>query len=313
MVFANLLIYIVSFAAILFGAGLILSSADRFSKRLRVSSFAFSFFVLGILTSIPEFGIGMNAIAEGRPGIFVGNLIGGILVIFILIIPIFAILGNGIKLQHKLDSKRLLFSFFVMLSPAFLILDGKITKIEGVLMIVLYAFLFYFIQREKGIFDTERNSLLDVKAYSFKDIVKVLIGIGIIFVSSNLIVDKTIYFADVFKISPYYISLVLLSVGTNLPELSLAIRSVMLKKKDVAFGDYVGSGSANVFLFGIFTVLNTNEVLTDDNFFVTFLIMAVALGLVYYFLRLKNYITHEEGIFLLLLYIFFVIIEGVGR
>ena len=64
MVFANLLIYIVSFAAILFGAGLILSSADRFSKRLRVSSFAFSFFVLGILTSIPEFGIGMNAIAE---------------------------------------------------------------------------------------------------------------------------------------------------------------------------------------------------------------------------------------------------------
>ena len=289
MVFANLLIYIVSFAAILFGAGLILSSADRFSKRLRVSSFAFSFFVLGILTSIPEFGIGMNAIAEGRPGIFVGNLIGGILVIFILIIPIFAILGNGIKLQHKLDSKRLLFSFFVMLSPAFLILDGKITKIEGVLMIVLYAFLFYFIQREKGIFDTERNSLLDVKAYSFKDIVKVLIGIGIIFVSSNLIVDKTIYFADVFKISPYYISLVLLSVGTNLPELSLAIRSVMLKKKDVAFGDYVGSGSANVFLFGIFTVLNTNEVLTDDNFFVTFLIMAVALGLVYYFLRLKNF------------------------
>ena len=312
MVFANLLIYIVSFAAILFGAGLILSSADRFSKRLRVSSFAFSFFVLGILTSIPEFGIGMNAIAEGRPGIFVGNLIGGILVIFILIIPIFAILGNGIKLQHKLDSKRLLFSFFVMLSPAFLILDGKITKIEGVLMIVLYAFLFYFIQREKGIFDTERNSLLDVKAYSFKDIVKVLIGIGIIFVSSNLIVDKTIYFADVFKISPYYISLVLLSVGTNLPELSLAIRSVMLKKKDVAFGDYVGSGSANVFLFGIFTVLNTNEVLTDDNFFVTFLIMAVALGLVYYFLRLKNDITREEGIFLLLLYIFFVIIEGVG-
>src|SRR3989338_2850476 len=312
MIFTNLLIYIVSFAAILFGAGLILSSADRFSKRLRVSSFAFSFFVLGILTSIPEFGIGMNAIAEGRPGIFVGNLIGGILVIFILIIPIFAILGNGIKLQHKLDSKRLLFSFFVMLSPAFLILDGKITKIEGVLMIVLYAFLFYFIQREKGIFDTERNSLLDVKAYSFKDIVKVLIGIGIIFVSSNLIVDKTIYFADVFKISPYYISLVLLSVGTNLPELSLAIRSVMLKKKDVAFGDYVGSGSANVFLFGIFTVLNTNEVLTDDNFFVTFLIMAVALGLVYYFLRLKNDITREEGIFLLLLYIFFVIIEGVG-
>ena len=230
-----------------------------------------------------------------------------------MIIPIFAILGNGIKLQHKLDSKRLLFSFFVMLSPAFLILDGKITKIEGVLMIVLYAFLFYFIQREKGIFDTERNSLLDVKAYSFKDIVKVLIGIGIIFVSSNLIVDKTIYFADVFKISPYYISLVLLSVGTNLPELSLAIRSVMLKKKDVAFGDYVGSGSANVFLFGIFTVLNTNEVLTDDNFFVTFLIMAVALGLVYYFLRLKNDITREEGIFLLLLYIFFVIIEGVGR
>jgi cation:H+ antiporter len=308
---SNTLIYVVSFLGIWFGAGLIVSSIDRLSRRLKISSFAFSFFVLGMLTSIPEFAIGMTALAEGKPGIFVGNLIGGILVIFILIIPILAILGNGIKLHHRFNAKRLLFSFAVMLTPSFLVMDGRIDKLEGIIIIILYAFLFYFIQREKGIFDMGNNSILDIRVYSFRDMAKVLVGIAVVFVSSKLIVDNTLYFADILNVSPYYISLILLSIGTNLPELSIAIRAIMMKKRDVAFGDYVGSGAANAFLFGIFTILSPTEILPTNHFLITFLITVLALGLVFYFLKSKNDISRKEGILLLLLYIFFVIIEGI--
>lgn len=307
----NTAVYIASFFTIWFGAGLIVSSADRLSRKLKISSFAFSFFVLGIPTSIPEFAIGITAVAEGRPGIFVGNLIGGILVIFIFIIPILAILGNGIKLHHRFNAKRLLFSFFVMLVPAFFVMDGRIVKLEGIIMILLYAFLFYFIQKNKGIFDTGNNSVLDIRVYSFKDLAKVVVGIAVIFVSSKIIVDNTLFFADILQVSPYYISLILLSIGTNLPELSIAIRAVMLKKRDIAFGDYVGSGAANALLFGIFTILSPKDVLPTNHFLITFLISILALGLVFYFLKSKNDISRKEGILLLLLYIFFVIIEGV--
>src|SRR3989344_8659371 len=100
--FLNLLIYIFSFLLIWFGAGLVIAGIEQFSKKLKLSSFTVSFFVLGILTSIPEFAVGMTAIATGDSQIFIGNLLGGIPIIFLLIIPILAFFGKNLKLNHTL-------------------------------------------------------------------------------------------------------------------------------------------------------------------------------------------------------------------
>ncbi len=100
-----------------------------------------------------------------------------------------------------------------------------------------------------------------------------------------------------------------LSLGTNLPEFSLAIRAIISGKKDVAFGDYVGSAAANTLLFGIFTILNTGEVVTVNNFFRTFLIMVLGLGMFFVFSRSKHDITQKEGFVLLVLYGVFVASE----
>ncbi|MBI4079567.1 MAG: sodium:calcium antiporter [Candidatus Levybacteria bacterium] len=313
MIALHITLYVLAFVAIWFGAGLIVASADRFSKRLKVSSFAFSFFILGMLTSTPEFGVGMTALAENNPEIFVGNLIGGIPVLFLLAIPILAILGNGVKLHSELETKNLLFAFVVILSPAFFVMDKKVTNAEGFILILLYCVLFFVMQRKKGIFDTQHSEVLHIRSYSFSDILKVLLGVAIVFVASHVIVDYTLFFAKLLTVSPFYISLIFLSLGTNLPELSLAIRSVISGKKDVAFGDYIGSGAANTFLFGLFTLMNTGEVLTVNNFFTTFLLLAFGLGLFFYFTRSKNDISRNEGFMLLCVYFLFVIIEHVLR
>ncbi len=205
MLFINIALYLISFLALWFGAGLIVSSVDKISKKLKLSSFAFSFFILGLLTSIPEFAVGITAVAENKPEVFVGNLIGGIPVIFLFIIPVLAILGNGIKLQNNLNSKNLALSFIVILLPALLVMDRRVTNLEGLIMIILYLVLFFLIQREKGILDSEHSNILDIKSYSYKDILKVLFGVGIVFISSHIVVDNTLYFANTFNISTFYI------------------------------------------------------------------------------------------------------------
>ena len=266
---------------------------------------------MGILTSIPEFAVGMIALAENQPEIFVGNLIGGIPVIFFLIIPILAIFGKGVKLRNQLNTNNLLFSFVVMVTPALLVMDRRVTNLEGIIMIGLYITLFFFIQREKGIFDTQNSNILHGKAYSYIDIVKILLGIGLVFIASQIIVDQTLYFAKTFHMSPFFISLAVLSLGTNLPELSLAVRSIISRKKDIAFGDYIGSAAANTFLFGLFTLMNTGEVVTVNNFFKTFLVMTGGLLLFYYFTRSKDDISRKEGFFLLLVYLAFIFIDQI--
>src|SRR3990167_5911120 len=83
------------------GAGLIVYSLDNISRRLEISAFAASFSILGILTSLPEISVGINAIIDKKPEIYVGNLLGASVVLFLMIIPLLAILGNGVKLSHQ--------------------------------------------------------------------------------------------------------------------------------------------------------------------------------------------------------------------
>lgn len=305
----NTLLYIIAFVVIWYGSGLIVAAATKFSSRLRLSAFAFSFVFLGLLTSIPEFSVGIQAVADGDPEIFVGNLLGGIVVMFLFVIPLLAFFGNGINLKHELDNKTLIATLAVILAPSLMVLDQRVNNYEGGILIILYVALLYFVERKNGIFDRENKQLLSAKAYSLKDIFKMLVGIVLVFVSSNIIVDKTVYFTNVFNISAFYISLIVISLGTNLPELSLAIRSVVSGKKEVAMGDYLGSSAVNTILFGVFTLLHNGEVITISNFFVTFIFIATAVVLFYIFFKTKMYISRNNAIALLGIYVLFVIIE----
>lgn len=309
MFFVNILLYIIAFFFIWFGAGLIVASVSKFSAKLKLSPFAFSFVFLGILTSIPEFSVGLQAVATRNPEIFVGNLLGGIIVIFLVVIPILAVFGNGINLRQELSNKTLLATLGIILAPSLFILDKKITILEGILFVIFYIVLIFFVERKNGIFDSNNKQLFNIKAYSYKDILKILAGIGIVFISSSMIVDKTIYFANLFNISAFYISLFVIALGTNLPELSLAVRSVISKKREIAMGDYMGSAAANTLLFGVFTLLHGGEVLTVNNFIITFLFIITALSLFYFFLRTKKYISRGNGLLMLGVYAIFVIVE----
>ena len=305
----NIFLYILAFIFIWFGAGLIVSSASKFSTKLKLSPFAFSFVFLGILTSTPEFSVGLQAVATRNPEIFAGNLLGGIVVLFLVIIPLLAVFGNGISLKNELDNKTLLATLGVILAPSLFILDKKITTLEGAMLVGLYVVLLFLVERKNGIFDRKNDQLLNIKAYSYKDLLKMLLGIGIVFVSSSIIVDKTTYFAGIFNISAFYISLFVIALGTDLPELSLAIRSVISGKREIAMGDYIGAAAASTLLFGIFTLLHNGEVLTVNNFAVTFLFIIMALGLFYFFFRTKNYISRNNGFVLLGIYVVFMIVE----
>ena len=197
----------------------------------------------------------------------------------------------------------------MILAPSIIILDKKVSTWEGIYLIGLYLFLLYVIERKHGLFDKADNKILNIKAYSYKDIVKILGGMAIVFVTSNIIVDETLSISNILSVPPFYMSLVALSLGTNLPELSLAIRSVISGKKDVAFGDYLGSATANTFLFGIFTLLSNGEVVTSNNFIVTFIFIALGLTLFYFFSRSNSNISRREGFILLTLYIIFILVE----
>ncbi len=309
MRFDDILLYVISFIAIWFGSGLIIQATDTVSSRLRVSKFALSFFVLGMLTSVPEFAVGFTSIAEHNPEIFVGNLLGGIPVIFLLVIPILAVLGKEIRFSNHMDRMDIAFSLFITALPSLFILDKRVTNTEGAFLVGAYGFLFLLIESKNGLLTSSKTKIFNTKSYSLIDLLKLLLGVGIVFVSSRFIVSETIQLSQVLHISPFIISLIILSLGTNLPELSLAIRSVFTGKKDIALGDYLGSAAANTFIFGLLTLVNQGEVITSSRFAVPFLFIATGVILFYYFSSSHRNISRREGIALLLVYGVFLIVQ----
>jgi cation:H+ antiporter len=291
------------------GSGLILNSVETLRKKTRYSSFVISFFILGFLTSLPELAIGINAIQKGEPEIFVGNILGGIVIIFLFIIPVLAIFGNGIKLKHKLGKISFFLILLTALAPAFFILDKKVNSTEAIILMSVYFIAIYLIQRKYNFFNSRKRRSLSSRLYSFVDIFKISFGVAMIFLASQFLVNKTLYFSNLLEVSPFYISLFVLSLGTNLPELSIAVRAIFCGKKEVAFGNYLGSIVANVFLFGFLSILNNGEVLIVSNFLITFIFIAFGIMLFYYFSRSHNDISKREGLMLLAVYILFCIFE----
>ncbi|OGG15777.1 hypothetical protein A3D78_04720 [Candidatus Gottesmanbacteria bacterium RIFCSPHIGHO2_02_FULL_39_14] len=306
---SDLSFFFFSLIVLWLGAGLIVYSLERISKRLEISTFAASFFILGFLTSLPELSVGINSILEKRPEIYVGNLIGGSVIIFLMIIPMLAILGKGIILSHQLNTPRLIFSLYVIGLPALLIIDKNLTIVESLLLITVFPILFYSMEKRKGLLDHFRDKFISHKKETLRDFFKIVVGAYIVFMSSSILVDKTVIFANNLGISTFILGLLGLSIGTNLPEISIALRSITTGKKEIALGDYIGSAATNSVLLGILTVINGKKVVLENHFLITFIFTVCGLSLFYYFTRSKNDISRKEGFILFIIYILFFIME----
>jgi len=305
----HVLIYILSFAGIWIGSGLAIKSVERLSRSLKVSSFAVSFLVLGLFTSISELSVGINSILENDPEIYVGNLIGASIVLFMLIVPLLAIFGNSIRISPEFQGFNLPASLVVVALPVILAMDGKVGKTDSIIALALFGFLLISVQSKRGLAGKLKNISQRTGVGVGKELLRILFGVAIIFIASRFVVEQTLYFSGLLNVSAFLISLLFIAIGTNVPELSLVVRSAFMRNNQVAFGDYVGSAAFNTFLLGLLTLIYGKPVMLSNNYIASLLFLIVGLIAFYYFARTKNSISRLEGLILLGLYALFLFTE----
>lgn len=309
MIWNEILYIFVGLGLIWLASGLVFKGIEKFSRDTKISTFATSFLILGILTSLTEISVGLNAVLDRKPSIFVGNLIGGSFVILLLIVPLLAIFSGGITLKHRLDQKRLLFFLVLIAAPSFLILDGAVSSSDAWILLVLYILFFNLFQSDNQILkklDKNHNrTSQSVKG----DVVKILIGAVLIFFAGKILVNSTIALSSLLGVPPLLMSLLILSLGTNIPELMIAIRSIKARHQEIAFGDYVGSAATNVLVFAVLTFIHGPFVLETRGFSPIFFIIIAGYAIFFMFSRIKNRISPAEGLGLILIYLVFLLFQ----
>jgi cation:H+ antiporter len=309
----NLVIFLAAGAIIWLFAGMLVRAVGRLSARFRVAGFVAAFFVLGSLTSVSEISVAINSTLGGVPQVSVGNLVGASFVVLLFIVPLLAYANRGITLGAAVSDGALLAILGAVALPALLVIDGSVTVAEGVLSVLAYASVGYVIYRQRClecVVDATPvlPSIAEWKATA-TDVAKVVMGAAAVFLASDFLVAETTFFAAVLGVPASIIGLVVLSIGTNLPELAVAVRSILMRRADIAFGDYLGSAVTNTLIFGGVAIASGSFLLERAEFVITVVLLVGGLLCLYIFSRSKATLSRNEGAVLLLFYAAFLVFQ----
>ncbi|MBI4262560.1 sodium:calcium antiporter [Candidatus Uhrbacteria bacterium] len=301
----TLIAIIVLFYVLGKGADLIVFGIRDVSKKIGVRVFVLGI-VLGFFTSVPELSIAAHAIVTNLPQLSVGNLIGGIFVLFGFI------LGGSIAVERTVVTSRILQAFIpialFLFLPFLLAFDGVLNALDGWIMIIGYVLLvtFLYLRFER---EGERvpTTLRDGIA---RDIFWIIAGIILVGAASYALVNLTTALLIQFSVPTFLLGLIVFSLGTNLPEIFVTLRSWSKHIRELSLSNLLGSALANIFIIGLTAASRPVPFTIDIYFFLLAALMATLLLALVFFAYTRERFTRAEGIALLCLYALFLILHS---
>jgi len=202
--------------------------------------------IVSLATTLPELIVSSTAAFHGETTMSIGNAVGSMICNIGFILSICAIFGNiTIRDKHfKIKAITLLIYSFILILCS---LDGKITTNEAVILIILVFVYLYanikFLSKDKKTIKITKHNFKRNESVK-KIAIKFIIGLILIFIGSNIIVENGILIAEFIKVPTAVISLTIIALGTSLPELVIGVSSIVKGNEEISVGNIIG---ANIF------------------------------------------------------------------
>ncbi|MCF8360587.1 MAG: calcium/sodium antiporter [Prolixibacteraceae bacterium] len=246
-----LLLVILGFACLIFGANWLVDGASALAKKYKVSDLAIGLTIVAFGTSAPELVVNIIGSVNGYSDIVLGNVIGSnnfnlfiILGISGLILPI--------AVQSSTAWKEIPVSFLVTGLILLLVNDfvfpgtSSLGRIDSIILLVLFMlFLFYVFKQMKQ--DTAVQTTTIPKS-SIKIWGLILFGLAGLIAGGQFVVVNSVKIANSMGVSEKIIGLTVVAAGTSLPELVTSIIAATKKNADIAIGNVIGSNIFNLLL-----------------------------------------------------------------
>jgi cation:H+ antiporter len=302
-------------ALICVGLVLVVLSADQaihrllhLAKYLRLSEFTVSFVLAGVIAILPELSIGVLAALEGNPSLGFGVILGSNVADLTLVIGI-VVLFSG---KFHLDSgilKNMRMSFLAVVLPVILfIVDGEISRLDGVILVAAFLFYVFMLLRTKhdGAILTEKRP----KRLIAKDTAIFLGSIAILLIGGTLITNNSETLSMTLGL-PLFVVGVVVAVGTCLPELAFAIRSCNKKHCGIGLGNILGNVLADSMLtIGVIALIEPIKPAFVAPPLFTGVFMVVS-ALIVYILSRDGMLDRKDGLLLVSIFVIFLIAQSI--
>jgi cation:H+ antiporter len=135
---------IAGLAGLIYGGDLFVDSATNIAKAWGVSEAVIAISLVAVGTSLPELAASLASIFKGSPSIALGNIIGSNIANILLILgacsTVTPLAMNGISMT---DIYVVVATAVMLLLSALFIGDKRITRIEGLLFLIVYIVYIY--------------------------------------------------------------------------------------------------------------------------------------------------------------------------
>ena len=184
--------------------------------------------------------------------------------------------------------------------------DGIVTRIEGIILIAMYAAYVMALMNGENVPDEEPGHLAGGGISSW---VVLILGLGAVILSSEITVSSVVSIAPSFEISEALISVLIIGLGTSLPELSISISAILKKKTQMSVGNIIGSNILDTLLpIGIAAVISSVTFERHLLFFDIPFILILTLVVLGFFYQ-RGRVARSEGLVILALYFTYVLVK----
>ncbi len=286
------------------------------SARSKISKFALTGLVLGLATSLPELFVGLSSAFEGKTILSLGNIIGANIANLSLVIGGAALISGAVMVRGDFIRRDVFYAFLAATAPMVLLFDKTLSRIDGLILLFLYIFYQIVIFSEKRYKQVGKNNQASMTVRLIRklnqqkvkrELAWILLGIILLLFSADILVRVSIQMALIFNFPLLLVGLLMVSLGTTLPELVFSIRALNNKQQTMVFGNLLGSIVANgTLVIGLATLISPLTIQSLPNYLMATMSFVLIFGIFYLFIKTKHRLDRWEGLLLFIIYILFI-------
>lgn len=310
----QILLLLVGLTLILVGANYLVEGSSNIAKKFGVSEFVIGLTIVGIGTSTPEMVVSFLSAIQGKSTMAIGNIIGSNIFNTALILGITAIIS---PLVISRDTVRRDMPLNIIATVLLIVLglnqtlfgigSDSLNRIDGLIFVMIFVY-YIWISFKRDNHNQEEETEAEPTAIRpiWLSIIMILGGLAGLVFGGRFFVDSATEIAHIAGVSDKFIAITVMAGGTSLPELATSAVAAIKGRGQLALGNILGSNISNILLIlggsALIRPLPFGDISPID--LGTVLLCAVMLPLTAFFIG-KNKITRIEGLFLVLIQVFY--------
>ncbi len=242
----DFVIFILSMAALIFGADFIINQSERIALRFNISEFIIGSTLIALGTSLPEMATSMAASLDNKADLAIANAVGSNIINITLVLGVVFLISKPFVSVRDFFAKDSLWALMPVFIFILMSLDGNIDRFDASLLFTLmFAYLLFLFRNAKDDILQSVDEEFKKNFSWIKSSLLLMLGFGMVVIGANFAIDSASNIATQFGVSQWLIGVVVIAFGTSLPELIVSISAARKGKVGMVIGNIIGSNLAN--------------------------------------------------------------------